>query len=269
MPLSGFDLLHYASRMQPTAYPPVNALLESLLAQMQAILGNKLVGVYLYGSLVTGDFDPGISDVDLLAATSSDIGEREFNSLKKMQDSIVLNHPEWADRLEVAYVSRHALRTFKTHTSQIAVISPGEPFHVKEAGRHYLINWYVVREKGLTLLGPSPDTIVEPISKDEFIQAVKEHVRAWREWIHDAHSRPSQAYAILTLCRALYACTQGEQVSKRRAAVWAAKEWPEWSSTIENARAWREAWREDVEDPDATLPETRRFVNVVIDRVLS
>lgn len=269
MPLSGFELLHYASRMQPTVYPPVNALLESLLAQMQALLGNKLVGVYLYGSLVAGDFDPGISDVDLLAATSDDIDEREFSALKKMQDGIVLDHPEWADRLEIAYLSRHALKTFKTHTSQLAVISPGEPFHIKDAGRHYLINWYVVREKGLTLFGPSPDTVIEPISQEEFIHAVKEHVRAWREWIDDVHSRPSQAYAILTLCRALYTCTQGEQVSKRRAAVWAAKELPEWSSTIQNALAWRQAWREEDVDHDATLAETRRFVNFVIDRVLS
>jgi hypothetical protein len=269
LPLSGFELLLYSSRMQPTAYPPVNELLESLLAQMQEILSEKLVGLYLYGSLVTGDFDPDISDVDLLAATSHDIDEREFSALKQMQDDIVLDHPEWTDCLEIAYVSRHALKTFKTHTSTIAVINPDEQSPIKDAGRDYLINWYTVREKGRTLFGPPPDTIIEPISQEEFIQAVKEYARAWRERIDDAHSRPWQAYAILTLCRALYSCAQGEQVSKLQAAVWAAKEWPEWSSTIQNALVWRRAWREEDVSSDATLPETRRFVNFVIDQVLS
>jgi hypothetical protein len=254
--------------MQPTPYPHVNELLESLLAHLQKILSKKLVGLYLYGSLVTGDFDHDISDVDLLAATSSDIDEREFDALKTMQDNTVSNHQEWNDRLEIAYLSLHALKTFKTGTSKIAVISPGEPFHIKDAGKEYLINWYVVREKGLTLFGPLPGTIIEPVSKEEFIQAVKEHVRAWREWINDAHSRPSQAYAILTLCRALYTCRHGEQVSKLRAAVWAEQALPEWSSTIKNALVWRQAWREEAVDHAATLPETRRFVNFVIDQIL-
>ena len=51
----------------PTAYADINELLEILLTSMQKILGEKLVGLYLYGSLVIGDFDPAISDIDLFA----------------------------------------------------------------------------------------------------------------------------------------------------------------------------------------------------------
>jgi predicted nucleotidyltransferase len=52
----------------PTPYADVNQLLEQLLSSLQTILGKKLVGLYLYGSLVTGDFDHECSDIDLLAA---------------------------------------------------------------------------------------------------------------------------------------------------------------------------------------------------------
>ena len=54
------------------AYPQIGALLDELLTQMQAVLGDKLVGVYLYGSLVVGDFYDAISDVDLQGLVDSD-----------------------------------------------------------------------------------------------------------------------------------------------------------------------------------------------------
>lgn len=255
--------------MEPTPYPDINELLGSLLSQMQDILGDRLVGLYLYGSLVTGDFDREISDIDLLAATSGDIDEREFEALDRMQNGFVSVHRYWEGRLEIAYLSLHALKTFKTHASPIAVISPGEPFHIKEAGKDWIINWYIVREKGVTLAGPPPTAIIEPISIEEYIQSVKEHAGGWRERISDVRNRGSQAYTILTMCRALYTCRNGEPVSKIQAAVWAEQELPEWAALIQNAVGWRQAqWREENVDHEATLPETRRFVDFVIDLIV-
>jgi predicted nucleotidyltransferase len=257
-------------KMQPTAYPHVNAVLENLLAQMQAILGDKLVGLYLYGSLVAGDYDDDTSDIDLLAATSGDIDTVDFDALNTMQEDFVAARPKWQDRLEIAYLSLHALKTFKTEAHPIAIISPGEPFNIKNGGRDWLVNWYVVREKGVTLFGPPPETIIAPVSKEEFIEVVKEHLVWWRDWINEAHPRGAQAYAILTMCRALYTVTHGEQLTKPQAALWAQQEFPEWASTIRNALMWRKVSRDkNIEiDHAATLPETRRFVKFVIDRIL-
>ncbi|MEK7165733.1 MAG: nucleotidyltransferase domain-containing protein, partial [Patescibacteria group bacterium] len=92
------------------------------------------MGLYLYGSLVWGDFDREISDIDLLAVTSTGINNKEFDALKIMHDEFVVTHKEWEDRIEVAYVSQQALKTFKDRNSQIAVVSQGEPFHFKDAG---------------------------------------------------------------------------------------------------------------------------------------
>jgi hypothetical protein len=248
----------------PTPYANVNVLLELLLSGMQKILGKKLVGLYLYGSLVIGDFDPNISDIDLVAALSSDIDDKEFGALQKMHDDFVKQYKGWDDRIEVCYISVAALHAVRSRTSQIANISPGEPFHRRESSIEWLTDWYVVREKGITLFGPSPKTLIEPISKDEFIQSVKAHAKAWREWINDMHNRKSQAYAILTMCRALYTYKNGEQVSKKQAALWAEKELPEWSKLIQNALLWREDWRNEQVDHEETFPETLRFVHFAI-----
>ena len=252
--------------MQVTPNESINELLELILASIQRILATKLVGLYLYGSLVIGDFDPDISDIDLVAALSSDIDDREFEELQKMHIAFANQHKEWDDRIEVCYISVAALNAVRSRTSNIANISPGEPFHMRESSREWLSDWYLVREKGIVLFGPSPKTIIEPISKDEFIQTIKAHARAWGEWINDIHTRNGQAYAILTMCRALYTCKNGEQVSKKQAALWAQQELPDWSQLIQNALMWREDWRNGQVDHEATFAETKRFVDFVRDQ---
>ncbi|MEP7290632.1 MAG: aminoglycoside adenylyltransferase domain-containing protein [Chloroflexota bacterium] len=250
-----------------TTYPQLAALLDQLLAKMEAVLGSKRVGVYLYGSLVVGDFDSEISDIDLLAAIASDLDEIEFAALEQMHGEIVASYPQWNDRIEIAYLSVEGLQTFKTRRSPIAVISPGEPFNLKDAGADWLMNWYHVREKSVTLFGAPPQEVIAPISKAEFLQCIRQHAIAWRGRMDDTMSRPYQSYSILTLSRALYTLTHGEHVSKRQAVEWAAQQMPEWASTIHDAWVWRSAVHEAA-DPAATLDNTRHFVNTVIDKIL-
>lgn len=232
---------------------------------MRATLGENLVGLYLYGSLVTGDFDPATSDIDLLAVTRSALTEREIASLDKMHADFARQHGDWDGRIEVAYLSVDALKTYRTHASEIAVISPGEPFHTKEAGIDWLINWYVVREKGVVLFGPPQATFIDPITQEEYVRSVREYAAYLQERIDHVYTQPSQAYAILTACRALYTVKTGAIPSKRQAAEWAEKELPEWSTLIRNALAWREAWRDQSADHAATLDQTRRFVREVLE----
>src|SRR5260370_35623173 len=82
-------------------------------------------------------------------------------------------------------------------------------------------------------------------------------------------TRKQQAYAVLTMCRVLYASRNGEQASKKQAASWAEKELPAWSQLIQNALIWREDWRNEQVDHETTLPETAKFVHLVIDQIYS
>ena len=250
--------------MHATLYPDVNCILADLLAGMQRILGEKLIGLYLYGSLTTGDFDPMISDIDLLAALTDDLIDHEFDALDRMQNDLVIANPHWYGRIEIGYMTARGLKTFRTEASTIAIISPGEPFHRKEAGKDWLINWYIVRRQGRTLYGPSPKTLIDPISHEEYLSTVRSHTLYWAEWVYHMTERKGQSYVILTLCRALYALHHGEQTSKLRAATWATEQWPEWSALILNALAWRAADDDRDVDHDATFAETVRFVQFMV-----
>jgi hypothetical protein len=246
--------------MQPTPYPDVNELIDKLLLRIKSILGQKMIGLYLEGSLVLGDFDPKTSDIDLLAALSKEMDDNEFEVLRKMHDVFASEHEDWDDRIEVCYISVYALRSVKSHTSQIVNISPGEPFHRTVAEKEWLMKWYLYREKSKTLFGYSPKMLIEPISKEEFIQSVKDHARSWDK-VEDMENRYAQSYAILSLCRALYSYRKGDQVSKKD-AKWAQKELPEWSALIQNAINWKEAGK-DTQPDKINFPKTVQFVNYV------
>jgi predicted nucleotidyltransferase len=249
-----------------TPHTDINELLELLLARIQGILGKKLIGLYIFGSLVTGDFDYESSDIDLVAAISADLDEKEFESIKMMHVDIALTHKKWDDRIEAGYLSVANLKK-ATLSCKIALISPGEPFHVKETENDWIINRYVLREKGRTLFGPAPKTLVDPIAKEDLMQAFQGLMKEWREWIKHTEvmsPRNYQAYVILTMCRALYTVNYEEFVSKKEAALWAEKELPEWSSLIQRALLWREAWRDEQVDGNATLQETLGFVHFVL-----
>lgn len=254
--------------MKPTQYNEINTLLEKLSINIQAVLESRLVGFYLFGSLVWGDFDMDISDIDLLVVTSTDLTSEEFKELDIMQNLFTQNLKEWDNRIEIAYFSTMAMRNFKNQSNQVALISPGEPFHIKEAGIDWLINLYLVREQGITLFGENPKTLITPISKEEFIGAVMKQVMEWREYIiHTKYSRPYQGFAILSMCRALYVIRNGEQVSKKKAAEWAMEELPEWAGQIKKALLWREEYqREDIVH-EATYPESVQFINYCIDLI--
>ena len=255
--------------MQVTPYPEVNELIAHILSNLQSILGKKLVGFYLEGSLVIGDFDLHISDIDLVAALAADIDEQEFAALQKMHTDLARQYTKWDNRIEVCYISLVALNSVRSRTSQIARISPGEPFHWREVNREWLSDWYLLRERGVTLFGQPPEEIVEPIAHDEFIQTIKAQARNWGELVQDMRTRKGQAYAILTMCRALYTCITGEQVSKKQAALWTQQELPEWSQLIQNALQWREEPTDEQGDDEATFAETKYFVDVVRDLILT
>ena len=252
--------------MNPTEYDDINRLLADLLNRMRQTLGHKLVGLYLYGSLVWGDFDSDISDIDLLALTEGDLDLEEFGRLDKMHRAFLQDYPRWDDRLEIAYYSVRGLQTFKTARSPIAVISPGEPFNLKDAGYDWQINWYVVQEKGRKLYGPDFKTLIVPVSQQEFVAWVKAQVEEWREYVvHTRASRPYQAYTILTMCRALRAVETGEQVSKKAAARWAQARFPEKAGIIQKALDWREDYRNQAVEPETTYPEAVNFVEFAAD----
>ena len=70
--------------MFPTPYDDINLFLQILLDNVRAVLGNYFIGMYLYGSLATGEFDANRSDIDFLVGTSEKLPKNMISDLKTM-----------------------------------------------------------------------------------------------------------------------------------------------------------------------------------------
>ena len=244
-----------------TSHPAVESLLVSIREAIAEVTGSSLVGLYLFGSLATGDFDADASDIDLIAVLHQRASERLAARLRRMHEDLARANPRWDDRIEVIYVSTRGLANCRTDMTTIAVISPGEPFHVVQAGRDWILNWYPAREDAVRLIGPPIDSLVPPIPRAEYVEEVRRSLVGFTTRIADDEPLGSQAYAILTMCRGLYAISFGERVSKRDAASWAQREFPQWADLVRQALVWRQRqWELGRQEGTATVAETRGFI---------
>ena len=54
-------------------YQEINGILDELLSGVKTVLGSRLVGLYIHGSLASGEFNPQTSDIDFLVVTRSSL----------------------------------------------------------------------------------------------------------------------------------------------------------------------------------------------------
>src|SRR3954469_10607497 len=97
------------------------AVAEALAGRIEDVLGDDLVGIYLTGSAVTGGFDPGVSDLDLIVATRRVPARLDLPALRHMHDEFVRERPAWKNRIEAVYVAEATLRSFRMSTDRLAV----------------------------------------------------------------------------------------------------------------------------------------------------
>lgn len=258
--------------MEPTPYPEVNELLADLLARLNDELGNQVVGVYLFGSLATGEFEPEASDIDIIVLTSSALTAEQLERLRNVHLEIARLHPRWDNRIEAIYAIASAAAGY-TQEHDLAVISPGEPFQVKRSEGDWLINRYVAREYGKPLTGPPLSTLLPPVP-DSILQAnIRRNAAEWREWITKTeliYQRRYQGHMIVTMCRELFRFRHhGQIASKRQAVRWAMEELPDWAPLIHQGLVWaREPWEHQVRSQDQCFLDTLRFVHMILDTIL-
>ena len=223
------------------------------------------MGLYLYGSLASGDFNPASSDVDFAAATTVRLDDAKLVELAAIHEEIAATVGTWGKRLEGA-PPLAALRRHNPRDMRHPFLSSTTPFGVHDLGWDRVINRHTLRERGLVVDGPPPATLIDPTTRAELSTPCGCCCgRTGRAiWMTPSCSAPNyQAFAIFTMCRALYALECGEFVSKSVAAVWGEQHIDtQWRPLVERARA----WRADKTLDDAALPETLRFLRYMIGR---
>jgi hypothetical protein len=227
--------------ISPTPYPDVNEILRILLTHAKDILQDQFVGMYLYGSLSCGDFNPETSDIDFLFITENKLSSQTVTQLEAMHKSSWANSHKRAGKLEGAYVPKELIRRHDPGGAPCPTINEGK-FYLDSLGSDWIIQRHVVREYGVVIEGPEPKILIDFVSPDELRGAVMGVLHDWwfpmledPSWLKDNH-RGYHSFAILSMCRALHALEHGTIVSKPVAARWAKQNLDQcWSSVIDLA----------------------------------
>jgi hypothetical protein len=281
-----------AAAPEPTPYADLNAVLGHLVDGAKSLLGDNFVGAYLQGSFAIGDFSE-FSDCDFIIVTARDITTEELPAFQALHAGIHdLPYAYWRTGLEGSYVPAAILRRWRETPRD----PPGEPrgpdwgdpgtsgsparaypFWYLDHGSKTLVrsehdNTQVVRwclrEKGVTLAGPPPRSLIDPVPP----AALRAEVRRTMDLCLSLGLQPmelvaSQAFWVGLFCRMLHTLATGAVWSKKASLAWGADVLdPAWKGLIEAAAAVRKgdtAQSGQPADPPAVI-QTRAFARYAV-----
>jgi predicted nucleotidyltransferase len=243
----------------------VNQILRVLLDEVRALLDNRFVGMYLYGSLAAGDFQPDRSDVDFIVATDDLLPETVVSQLASMHVALAASGSKWAHKLEGAYVPIAVLRRHDATHPAVPVLNE-ERVYREVLWSDWIIQRHPLHTHGVPIAGPPLTDLVDPVSSDDLRWAVRDNLKQW--WapmlVDPKRLRAPgyQPYAVLSMCRSLYTLEKSKTISKTDAAQWALTAVPtEWSPLIRSAMVWRTG------DETNSVERTVEFIRYTINRV--
>lgn len=235
--------------------PPVVTALAGGLAN---ILGKRLVGVYLGGSISMGDFVQATSDFDVLIVTEGHLAPKAISAIDDLHRRLAMEYPD-AQRLEGDYAPRHLLVPQGTS-------APVPGFHSEQFEpdvQEIMLsadNIANMRDSGIAVYGPPADTVLPPVTPDDVRAAV---LAMLNEEPSLCASEEDAAAEVLNLARSLCALETGQPATKSQGAVWALAHLDEqWHEAVRRAEAIRHG--ESVAADDARL----RTALPAVDRAL-
>jgi hypothetical protein len=235
----------------PTCYPAeemslaknisadLSELLQDVTTDFPALLGENLVGVYLWGSLTYEAFDETCSDVDCIVVTRRDLDAREFAALDAWFTNTGRRN-RWVQRVDMRFVIDGE---FLDKNSRCCGFYHYTGKLVRHASDGNPIIWINIAQCGITLCGKDAQLIAPRVSDECLNAALLLELNYLREGLSSrVRDRSAQAfvynaYAVLTACRILYSAYHGTLVSKEQASSWALQTAPaKWHRVIRDAR---------------------------------
>jgi Domain of unknown function (DUF4111) len=199
---------------------PHEDYLDAVVERLGAQLGSDLHAVVLGGSAALGAYEPGRSDLDVIAVCARPLARPAARDLAGALSHRALPCP--ARRLELVVMTRaSAAGDAEADAFELNLNTGADgPDHVGldpagEAAHWFVVDRSLARARGRTLFGPPPREVLAPVPRGEVLAALGDSL----DW-HEAHE-PASPDSVLNACRAWRWTRTGRWTSKRAAAKWA------------------------------------------------
>lgn len=225
-----------------TPHADVNDLLLLWAGGVADVLGEKVIGLYLTGSLTYGDFARKRSDIDLCVVVKKPLFASELELIERLHIETERRYPVWARRVECSYVPIHMMHEVLPPKTPRPWWGHGVLYAEAPYGNEWIINQYFLHKSGIALLGPEFRTLVNHVDLREVQKAsARDLFQEWEPKIRNSESLQDshlQSYVVLNLCRILYTVIRGDAGSKKAAVAWVKTAYPRWDGLIEEADDW-------------------------------
>lgn len=225
-----------------TIYPSANDYIGDYVAQLSNLLGDNLVGAYLFGSLTYGDFNPNSSDIDLMVLVNKPLTVQEIEKVEKLHRDLEQQHPKWKNRVESSYTPVGMLSQITPPKEPRPYYGEGKMWYEADYGNEWIINLYLLKKHGITLFGTDLQQLIDDVDIVEVQKAcIRDLFKEWEpklrepDWLNNSHY---QSYLILNLCRILDAVLNADPRSKKVSSQWVKETYPQWSNLVEKAENW-------------------------------
>ncbi len=198
----------------------IEAYLSRLVARLRDGLGDRLVGVWLFGSGALGDLDPATSDLDVQVVTTVRLARAEREALAARVSHPRLECP--VRGLELVIYARDDLGdplgpAFQLNLNTGPRMEHRASFDPSEDPRFWFVLDVVIgRAAGRALAGPPPAEVFPELST----ALVRASLRQALSWF--ATNDPRGGDAALAAARAWAWAEEGIWLAKAPAAVWLA-----------------------------------------------
>lgn len=199
-------------------------LMDEFVAVTKEIIGERLTGIYLHGSLAMGCFNPEKSDIDLIVIIEDDISDSQKMEFMKLV--VGLNQQAPAKGLEISIVKRSYCKPFVYPTPFELHFSPMHLQWFSDNPQNYVENMRgedkdlaahvtIINKYGIVLCGEARDKVFADVPQENFVDSICSDMETAEE---DIIEQP--IYIILNLCRVLAFLKEGRYLSKEQAGKW-------------------------------------------------
>lgn len=197
--------------------------------------------------------------------TREALSDAVVSQLRALHERIAASGVPFANRLEVSYFPREALRRHDPAAAIHPRVGVDSPLERRPHGSDWVLERSLLRERGVVLAGPPPRELIDAVSADEQRCAVRDLLRDWwaKQLDDPSFLRPReyQAFGVVSICRALHTLETGTLASKPAAAGWALSRLPaRFRGLVQRANAWPHGPQPD------ELAETLELIRFALDR---
>lgn len=204
---------------------PYQNILDEFVDITRQIMGEKLTGIYLHGSMAMGCFNAKKSDIDLIVIV--EVGISDTQKMQFMELVVRLNKQAPAKGLEISIVKREYCNPFAYPTPFELHFSPAHLQWFRDDPQGYIegmngvdidlaAHFSIINHYGIVLYGEAVEKVFAAVPKKDYVDSICADIKNAAEDITD-----DPVYVILNLCRVLAFLKDGLYLSKEEGGKWA------------------------------------------------